>query len=132
MAPPADDHADTGSVDAWLADARGRIDRVQPQDLAREMADGAVVVDTRDSADRATEGVLPGAMVITRNLLEWRVSPSSPNCLDGITADTRVIIVCNDGFSSSTAAAGLQRLGLPRAADLNGGYRAWRAATAGA
>ena len=132
MAPPADDHADTGSVDAWLASARDRIDRVQPQDLAREMADGAVVVDTRDSADRATEGVLPGAMVITRNLLEWRVSPSSPNCLDGITADTRVIIVCNDGFSSSTAAAGLQRLGLPRATDLNGGYRAWRAATAGA
>ena len=132
MASPADDHADPGSVDAWLAAARDRIDRVQPRDLAGEMSDGAVVVDTRDSADRATEGVLPGAMVITRNLLEWRVSPSSPNCLDGITADTRVIIVCNDGFSSSTAAAGLQRLGLPRATDLNGGYRAWRAATSGA
>lgn len=132
MASPADDHADPGSVDAWLTAARDRIDRVQPQDLAGEMSDGAVVVDTRDSADRATEGVLPGAMVITRNLLEWRVSPSSPNCLDGITADTRVIIVCNDGFSSSTAAAGLQRLGLPRATDLNGGYRAWRAATSGA
>lgn len=132
MAPPADDQPDTGSVDAWLEVARDRIDRVAPQDLAREMAAGAVVVDTRDSADRATEGVLPGAMVITRNLLEWRVSPSSPNCLDGITTDTRVIIVCNDGFSSSTAAAGLQRLGLPRATDLNGGYRAWRAATAGA
>lgn len=132
MAPPADDQPDAGSVDAWLASARDRIDRIAPQDLAREMADGAVVVDTRDSADRATEGVLPGAIVITRNLLEWRVSPSSPNCLDGITEQTRVIIVCNDGFSSSTAAAGLQRLGLPRATDLNGGYRAWRAATAGA
>lgn len=132
MDAPSDEQAETTTVGDWLAAARGRIDRVDPRHLAREMAAGAVVVDTRDSADRATEGMLPGAMVITRNLLEWRVSPSSPNCLDGITDDTRVIIVCNDGFSSSTAAAGLRQLGLPRATDLNGGYRAWRAATSGA
>lgn len=132
MSAPADEQPTTITVGEWLAAARRRIDRVEPPRLAEEMAAGAVLVDTRDSADRATEGVLPGAMVITRNLLEWRVSPSSPNCLKGITADTRVIIVCNDGFSSSTAAAGLRQLGLPRATDLNGGYRAWRAATAGA
>ncbi|MEO0493168.1 MAG: rhodanese-like domain-containing protein [Actinomycetota bacterium] len=132
MVSPAGEQPEPTTVDDWLSAARSGIDRIRPQDLANEMADGAVVVDTRDSADRATEGVLPGAMVITRNLLEWRVSPSSPNCLDGITDNTRVIVVCNDGFSSSTAAAGLRRLGLPRATDLEGGYRAWRAATAGA
>ena len=70
--------------------------------------------------------------MITRNLLEWRRAPSSPNRLVGVHRDTRVIVVCNDGFSSSIAAANLRRLGLNRAADLSGGYRAWRAATAGA
>ena len=94
------------------------------------MADGALVIDTRDSADREAEGELPGSVIVTRNVLEWRMSPSSPTCLEGVTADSRVIIVCNDGFSSSIAAASLHDLGLPRATDLLGGYRAWRAATA--
>ena len=120
------------SVTTWLAEARRSIDRVAPAELAAEVAAGAVVVDTRDSADRATEGILPGALVITRNLLEWRLAPSSPNRIFGVDADTRVVIVCNDGFSSTIAAATLRRLGLPRAVDLNGGYRAWRAATMGA
>ena len=117
-------------VDEFLAGARARLDRVQPQDLARAMADGALVIDTRDSADREAEGELPGSVIVTRNVLEWRMSPSSPTCLEGVTADSLVIIVCNDGFSSSIAAAGLHDLGLPRATDLLGGYRTWRAATA--
>lgn len=121
------DNAQSDAVAAWLADARRQLERVEPEDLAAEMAAGALVVDTRDSADRAIEGALPGAVVITRNLLEWRVVPGGPNQLAGITADTRVILVCNDGCSSSTTAAGLQSLGLPRATDLSGGYRAWRA-----
>ena len=129
-ASPAD--SPPPSVARWLAEARRVIDRVDPADLASELAAGAVLVDTRDSADRATEGVLPGALVITRNLLEWRLAPSSPNRVFGVTAETRVIVVCNDGFSSSIAAATLRQLGLTRAADLNGGYRAWRAATTGA
>lgn len=94
------------------------------------MADGALVIDTRDSADREAEGELPGSVIVTRNVLEWRMSPSSPTCLEGVTADSLVIIACNDGFSSSIAAASLHDLGLPRATDLLGGYRAWRAATA--
>lgn len=130
MVTPAEEQPETITVDEFLASARARLDRVQPQDLAQATADGALVIDTRDSADREAEGELPGSVIINRNVLEWRMSPSSPTCLEGITADSRVIIVCNDGFSSSIAAAGLHDLGLPRATDLVGGYRAWRAATA--
>ena len=128
MVTPAEEQPETITVDAWLTGARARLDRVQPQDLAQEIADGAIVVDIRDSADREAEGAMPGAVIVTRNVLEWRMSPSSPTHLEGITADSRVIIVCNDGFSSSIAAASLHDLGLPRATDLVGGYRAWRAA----
>ena len=130
MISPAEEQPETITVDEWLTEARARLDRVQPQDLAQEIADGALVIDTRDSADREAEGALPGSVIINRNVLEWQMSPSSPTCLEGITADSRVIIVCNDGFSSSIAAAGLHDLGLHRATDLVGGYRAWRAATA--
>ena len=130
MVTPADEQPKTMRVDEFLAGAQAPLDRVQPQDLARAMADGALVIGTRDSADREAEGELPGSVIVTRNVLEWRMSPSSPTCLEGVTADSRVIIVCNDGFSSSIAAAGLHDLGLPRATDLLGGYRAWRAATA--
>ena len=130
MVTPADEQPETMTVDEFLAGARARLDRVQPQDLARAMADGALVIDTRDSADREAEGELPGSVIVTRNVLEWRMSPSSPTCLEGVTADSSVIIICNDGFSSSIAAAGLHDLGLPRATGLLGGYRAWRAATA--
>ena len=130
MVTPADEQSETMRVDEFLAGARARLDRVQPQDLARAMADGALVIDTRDSANREAEGELPGSVIVTRNVLEWRMSPSSPTCLEGVTADSRVIIVCNDGFSSSIAAAGLHDLGLPRATDLLGGYGTWRAATA--
>lgn len=130
MVTPAGEQPETMTVDEFFAGARARLDRVQPQDLARELADGAPVIDTRDSADREAEGALPGSVIVSRNVLEWRMSPSSPTCLEGITADSRVIVVCNDGFSSSIAAAGLHDLGLPRATDRVGGYRAWRAATA--
>mgnify|MGYP001969183190 FL=1 len=130
MVTPAGEQPETMTVDEFFAGARARLDRVQPQDLARELADGALVIDTRDSADREAEGALPGSVIVSRNVLEWRMSPSSPTCLEGITADSRVIVVCNDGFSSSIAAAGLHDLGLPRATDRVGGYRAWRAATA--
>lgn len=130
MVTPAEEQPETIKVDAWLTGARARLDRVQPQDLAQEIADGAIVVDIRDSADREAEGAMPGAVIVTRNVLEWRMSPSSPTHLEGITADSRVIIVCNDGFPSSIAAAGLHDLGLPQATDLVGGYRGWRAATA--
>ena len=116
------------SIDELLDDARARLDRVEAADLAAEMADGAVVVDTRFAEQRERDGELEGAIVIERNFLEWRVDPASDAKIPEIDGyDTRVIVVCNEGYSSSLAAATLQDLGLHRATDLAGGYQALRA-----
>jgi rhodanese-related sulfurtransferase len=115
-------------IDARLAAARARLDRVAPEDLAAEVDGGALVVDIRPASDRAGEGELPGAVAIERIQLEWRLDPTSGAAIDGAAADRRVIVVCNDGYASSLAAADLRELGLSRATDLVGGYRAWRRA----
>jgi rhodanese-related sulfurtransferase len=117
------------TVEELLAEARSRLDRVTAAGLAAEQAAGALVGDVRAAADREREGELPGAVVIDRNVLEWRLDPASAHRISGATGyDRRVIVVCNDGYSSSLAAATLQDLGLHRATDLAGGYRAWSAA----
>jgi rhodanese-related sulfurtransferase len=113
------------AIDRMLEEARRDLDRVEPDDLAAEVDAGAWVIDTRPEADRRSEGELPGAIAVERIHLEWRLDPSSPWKLDGVEADTRAIIVCNEGYSSSLAAATLRQLGLHRATDLVGGYRAW-------
>ena len=99
------------------------------------MAAGALVVDIRPEHNRRTEGEMPGAVVIDRNVLEWRLDPTSGHHLADASIDRRVILVCNEGYASSLAAATLVDLGIARATDLVGGYRAWvadgRAATAG-
>ena len=115
-------------IDGYLARARSRLDRVRPEDLAAEMAAGALVVDTRPAEQRLRDGELPGAVVVDRNVLEWRLDPTSPHRLPEVAdPDRRVILVCNEGYSSSLAAATLQELGLHRATDLIGGFTAWRA-----
>jgi rhodanese-related sulfurtransferase len=114
------------TVDDLLADARSRIDRVSPEDLAAEQAAGALVVDVRPSEQRLRDGELPGAVVIDRNVLEWRLDPASPHRTTDVAGyDQRIILVCNEGFSSSLAAATLRDLGLHRATDLIGGYQQW-------
>jgi rhodanese-related sulfurtransferase len=116
------------AIDALLAQARRGLDRVRPEDLADEVAHGAVVIDIRPVDQRQRDGDLPGAIVVDRNVLEWRLDPTSPYRLPGATdPDARVIIVCNEGFSSSLAAATLQELGLGRATDLEGGFQGWLA-----
>ena len=90
------------------------------------MAAGALVVDTRPVEQRERDGELPGAVVVDRNVLEWRLDPTSPDRIPEATdAGRRVIVVCNEGYSSSLAAATLQQLGLKHATDLAGGYQAW-------
>jgi rhodanese-related sulfurtransferase len=111
-------------IDQILAEARSGLDRVEPQDLAREQAEGALVVDTRPVEQRQRDGALPGAIVIDRNVLEWRLDPASAHCIPEAAYDRRVIIVCNEGFSSSLAAATLRRIGIARATDLVGGFQA--------
>ncbi len=114
------------SIDEVLAAARARLDRVQPDELERERVAGALIVDTRPVEQRTRDGELPDAIVIDRNVLEWRLDPACEHHIAEVTGyDTRIVIVCNEGYSSSLVAAQLQDLGLHRATDLAGGYQAW-------
>lgn len=114
------------AVAVLLERARATLDRVEPADLAGEVSAGAVVVDIRPVEQRDRDGRLPGALVIDRNVLEWRLDPTSPDRLPvAANLDIRFIVVCNEGYSSSLAAATLRELGLRRATDLVGGYQAW-------
>jgi rhodanese-related sulfurtransferase len=116
------------TVDELLAAARARLDRPDPQRAAELVAAGAILVDTRPGWQRAEEGELPGALVIERNHLEWRLDPTSTARIpEAVDHDVTWIVVCSEGYSSSLAAASLQDLGLRNAADLAGGYRAWKA-----
>ena len=120
--------AERMTVDQLLARARAGLDRVQPGDLAGEAANGAVLIDIRPVEQRTRDGDLPGAIVVDRNVLEWRLDPGSPHRLPVATGtEVRYILVCNEGYSSSLAAATLRELGLHRATDLVGGYQAWAA-----
>lgn len=122
----------TGGIEALLAEARAHLDRVDPGDLAAETAAGALVVDIRPWEQRQRDGELPGALVIDRNVLEWRLDPSSAHRLPQVTGhDQRIIIVCNEGYGSSLAAATLRQLGLTAATDLVGGYQALLSIRAG-
>ena len=118
--------AHRAAVDDMLEAARRGLDRVEPADLAGEIAAGALVVDTRPAEQRTRDGELPGAVVIDRNVLEWRLDPTSPHSIPGIRTDRRVIVVCHEGYSSSLAARTLRDLGLVRATDLVGGFSRWK------
>ncbi len=116
------------SIDELLAEARQGLERVAPADLAAELAAGALVVDVRPVEQRDRDGPLPGAVVIDRNVLEWRLDPASPYRIAEATGhDRRIIVVCNESYGSSLAAATLRQLGLFLATDLDGGFQAWLA-----
>ncbi len=117
------------TADQLLERARQQLVRIEAQHAASELAQGALLVDIRPADQRATGGEIPGATVIDRNVLEWRLDPASPWRIAAATgADIRVILVCNEGYSSSLAAATLKELGLVNATDLIGGFQAWKAA----
>jgi rhodanese-related sulfurtransferase len=116
-------------IDEILAAARARLTRVDAPEAGRAQRAGAVLVDIRPAAQRAQHGEIPGAVVIERNVLEWRLDPRSDARLSFAGSyDLPVIVVCQEGYTSSLAAASLLDLGLHRATDLEGGYVAWRAA----
>jgi rhodanese-related sulfurtransferase len=117
------------TIDELLDEARGRIDRVEPAEAAKRFAEGALLVDTRPAFQRDADGEVPGALVVERNHLEWRFDPASDARLPEATGyDVEVIVMCDEGYSSSLAADSLRALGLHRASDVVGGYQAWRAA----
>ena len=117
------------SIDEMLASARSRITRVTPGEAFDELCAGAALIDIRPAAQRAEHGEVPGSVVIERNHLEWRLDPDSSARLPWVDGyDLRPIVICNEGYTSSLAAAALQDLGLARATDVAGGYQAWQAA----
>ena len=116
-------------LDELLEQTRARLDRVDPERAAREMEEGAVLVDVRSESQRERDGVVPGALYVPRNVLEWRCDPAGEHRDPRVGgADTRVIVMCDAGYQSSLAAATLQDIGVERATDLEGGFQAWRAA----
>ncbi|HYA67580.1 MAG TPA: rhodanese-like domain-containing protein [Acidimicrobiales bacterium] len=117
----------TVSVDDLVERARRRIRRVGPHELRGVLGEGGLLIDIRPASQRAEEGGLPGAHVVERNVLEWRLDPGCAHRLAAVRdRDQPVVVVCSAGYASSLAAASLADLGYTRAADLVGGFQAWR------
>jgi len=118
------------NIDEVLSAARTRLQRLSPNEVKEAVVEkGAVLVDIRPEGQRAKEGILPGALIVERNVLEWRFDPASSARLPIATDyDLQIIVFCSEGYTSSLAAAALQDLGIWRATDMVGGFHAWRAA----
>jgi rhodanese-related sulfurtransferase len=117
------------SVEQLLAAARARLDRLTPAQAHAAMARGAILVDIRSDAQRAADGVIPGARHVPRNVLEWRLDPACPH-RDPLLGrrDARPLLLCDEGYQSSLAAATIRSFGVPAATDVIGGFQSWRAA----
>jgi rhodanese-related sulfurtransferase len=123
--------ADDSAISHLLEESRRNLDRVEPAQLKAVQSAGALVVDIRPLEQRHRDGEMPGAVVIDRNVLEWRLDPSCPHRLPiADDPDRRIVLVCDEGYSSSLAAWILQQLGLANATDLRGGFQAWAATVA--
>lgn len=117
------------SIDEVLAASRRGVDRITPSELPALLQSGAHVIDVRSAVTRDVEGHIPGAVVVERLVLEWRLDPASAHRMEGgPSREDTVVVVCNEGYHSSLAARDLRELGFPRATDLVGGFRAWKAA----
>jgi rhodanese-related sulfurtransferase len=130
QAPPSRRHqAAPPTIDDLLIKARSGLDRLDPMQAHQAIQRGAILIDTRPAFQRRADGEIPGSVVLERNHLEWRCDPTSPARIAEATGhDVAWIICCDEGYSSSLAAASLQALGLRKATDLIGGFQAWRAA----
>jgi len=118
------------SVDEVLERARGRLARLGPAQALQAVRDGAILIDTRPQPERREHGHVPGALLVERNVLEWRFDPRSRARLPEASGyDVRVIIMCSEGYASSLAAASPQDLGLRHATDVIGGFRGWAEAS---
>ncbi|MFD4596190.1 rhodanese-like domain-containing protein [Streptomyces rubiginosohelvolus] len=116
-------------IDELLERVRAGYDRIDPREAAAAAEAGALLVDIRYAALRDRDGLIPGALVIERNELEWRLDPQgSHRAPEAVGHDLQVVVICNEGYASSLAVASLLQLGLHRATDLIGGFQAWRAA----
>ncbi len=117
------------TIDDVLVEARTRLQRMTPADAATAIDNGAILVDIRPEGQRKSEGMIPGALTIERNVLEWRLDPlSTARIAEATDHEVEYIIICSEGYTSSLAAAALHDLGLHRATDVIGGVSAWIAA----
>jgi len=117
------------SVDELLAEARSGLQRMRPEAAVAALTDGAVLVDIRSLEQRIVEGEVPGAILIGRNVLEWRLDPRSDARIPALArSDALIIVICSEGYASTLAAASLRRIGLRRATYLHGGFQGWKAA----
>ncbi|WP_203906375.1 rhodanese-like domain-containing protein [Rhizocola hellebori] len=115
-------------IDEVLTAARRRLRRVSAAQALAAQRDGAILVDIRPVAQRTEHGEIPGALVVERNVLEWRFDPRCEARLPMANSyDLEVIVFCQEGYTSSLAASALLDLGLQRATDLTGGFAAWKA-----
>ncbi|WP_283136244.1 rhodanese-like domain-containing protein [Rhizohabitans arisaemae] len=117
-----------GGIDHHFERAERLLDRLEPTEAWAETAQGALLVDTRPAYQRAADGEIPGAMIVERNHLEWRLDPScSARVPEAGAWDLRWIVICDEGCSSVLAALSLREIGLVRATDVIGGFQRWRA-----
>jgi rhodanese-related sulfurtransferase len=116
-------------VDRLLIRARSRLARLRPRQAATAVGRGALIVDIRPEYQRRADGEIPGAIIVERNHLEWRLDPTCPDRIPEATdTGVRWIVICDEGYSSSLAAATLRDIGLANATDVVGGFQAWRSA----
>ncbi|MFE4873254.1 rhodanese-like domain-containing protein [Streptomyces sp. NPDC056682] len=114
-------------IDELLDRVRADLDRLTAAEALAEATEGALLVDIRYAALRDRDGLIPGALIVERNELEWRLDPQgSHRAAEATSHDLRVVVICNEGYASSLAAVSLRQLGLHRATDLIGGFQAWR------
>ncbi|WP_375478938.1 rhodanese-like domain-containing protein [uncultured Jatrophihabitans sp.] len=116
-----------GSVEELLADARSRLARLEPGDVGQAVSAGARLVDIRPEWQRREEGEVPGALIVERNHLEWRLDPACAARVDEAVPGQRWIVICAEGYTSSLAADALNSIGVP-ATDVVGGFASWRRA----
>ena len=117
------------TIDELLAQARAGLDRLEAHEAREAIGGGALLIDVRSESQRAADGVVPEAIWFARNVLEWRCDPACEAYDERVGGlDRRLIVMCDEGYQSSLAAATLQQLGFAGATDLVGGFQAWRAA----
>ncbi|MCW2524156.1 MAG: sulfurtransferase [Frankiales bacterium] len=113
-----------GRVEAQLEESRRGLNRLSPQQALAAQRDGALLIDTRTPWQRAAQGEVPGALVIDRTVLEWRLDPTSEVCIPEARSGRLTVVLCRQGYSSSLAARSLRELGV-EATDVIGGVQAW-------